>query len=110
MKKASQAARRGEDDIAESYEDMAENTFVPVVLSDMEPEKSHGISSTKDIEIRVTNTREFLQWVLNSTTIDPDKVVTLKLGTVKNYIKITDTMLVPGLVIEEKSIISVRSN
>lgn len=71
--------------------------------------KSSG--SASDWEIGVVDPQEFLRWVLNKgkkPKIALDRLLTFKLGAIKDYVKTTDTKEIPGVSVKPRKNIAVK--
>jgi hypothetical protein len=104
-KKAAKAEDRGDTDLAGELRDEIDSVFAPTVVPNLIPEKSTGITSTEDCEITVVDLREALKWLIAST-LDVDSIVTIKVGPIKSYVKLTKATVLPGIRIEKKMRIS----
>jgi hypothetical protein len=97
----------GNDEKADDFEDRVDEVFVPTTVANIIPEKAEGVTSRKDFDLEVTNKKELLKWLM-TTGMDLDKVVTLKVAPIKQYITLTQLKTVPGLRITPKAVISAK--
>ena len=104
-KKIAAAEKKGNVDLAEELELEKNMTVVPIM--EIEPVLSSikGKASQKDYKVTVTDPNKLLQSVLKKEVqINLDKLVTIKVGAIKSFVKATGIVRIPGCIIEETKI------
>lgn len=108
LKKAEKATAKGNEDKAAEYEMQAEMVFVPAVALDYSVGKTNGVSTSDSTEVEIIDIKEFVQWLLTSG-LDLSTVLALKIGPVKQYIKLTKTNKIPGCRITKSVTVSAKA-
>ena len=104
-KKIKTAEKKGNVDRIEELELEKNMTVVPIM--EIEPVLSSikGKASQKDYKVTVTDSNKLLQSVLKKEVqINLDKLITIKTGVIKSFIKATGIVRIPGCIIEETKI------
>ena len=104
-KKIATAEKRGNVDRVEELELEKNMTVIPIM--EIEPVLSSikGKASQKDYKVTVTDSNKLLQSVLKKEVqINLDKLVTIKVGVIKSFVKATGIVRIPGCIIEETKI------
>lgn len=101
------ANRTKDEDRAEDLRQQADMVFVPVVAPDHSITKAEGVSTSDTFDVEITNTKEFLLWLIESG-LDLSTVLSLKTGPIKQYIKLTKTTKIPGCRINKTVTISAK--
>lgn len=68
-----------------------------------------GVAATADIEIVVTDTKKLLTAVVKGTIkIDVDRLVDVKIGVIKQFVKATGVRNIPGVTVKDKKTFAVK--
>lgn len=103
----SRAARCKDEDRAAELTAQAESVFVPVVAPTHEVTKAEGTSTSFRTAVEIMDTKGFLQWLITSG-LDLDAVITVKMGPVEQYVKLTKAKTIPGCRLSERAVISAK--
>lgn len=104
-RQAAKKEAKGDTDAATELRQQAETVFVPVVAPTHEVTKSQGTSSTNKIKVEVLDLGKFLPWLVESG-LDLSTVVTVKVGAIESYAKLTKAKTIPGCRVYEDVVIS----
>jgi actin-related protein len=105
-------AEKGNEKKAQERREMAEQTFtptpiIPEVPKTMKSDEGAATTFKKDYDIVVKDLAEFIAAVPHMP-VDPAQVLSAKLGGIKAFIRATGIQRIPGIVITEKKVVSVR--
>jgi hypothetical protein len=109
LKKADKAREKGQDDLADHLEMVADGVGAEA-LAELPEAVQHdgGTYSQKDWDITVKNPMEFIKAIANGTVkVNIDSIITWKIGGIKAYVKASGSTKVPGLTILPKKRIQV---
>lgn len=101
------AAKCKDVDKAMELEAQAEMVFVPVITPTHEVTKAAGVSTSVKVRAEITNTKDFLQWLIDSN-IDADTMVTIKTAPLEQYAKLTKVKALPGCRFHEDMVVSAK--
>jgi len=86
-----------------------EGSFCPAPYIENEKGSVAGIAATADIEVTVTDTKKFLAAVVKGAIkIDLDRLIEVKVGVIKQFVKATGIRNIPGVTIKDKKTFAVK--